>query len=91
MSSEYEFSEEQYQNLRSRLNPQELQEIERLEKDCADLAVDYWDIYRRVESYKIGICWTPKKVLELIISPMYKLRMCLLHRAGKLRNIKFHR
>lgn len=85
--TEYDFTEEEYQNLRSQLNSQELEEIERLEKDCADLSVDYWEFYRRTEKYKVGTRWTPKKLVRLVYSPMYELRMCLLYRAARLRGI----
>lgn len=87
MAYKYDFTEEEYQSLRSQLNPQELEEIEGLEKDSADLSVDYWEFYRRVEKYKVGTCWTPARVLKLCATPMYKLRMCLLYRAARPRGI----
>lgn len=87
MSGQYDFSDEEYQNLRSQMAPSELERIEKLEKDCADLTVDYWEFYIRVENYKIGICWTPERLLQLQTSPSYKLTMCLLIRAARLRGI----
>lgn len=87
MADRYNFTDKEYQELKSRLNSQELEEIERLEKDCADSTVDYWDFYRRVENYKIGTCWTPERLEKLVTTPMYQLRMCLLHRALRLRGI----
>lgn len=89
MENEYILNEEEYQNLRSQLNPQELEEIEKLEKDCVNLSINYWEFYRRAENYRIGIYWTPKKLQRLFASPIYKLKIHLLYKAGELRGIKF--
>lgn len=83
-------SEEEYQNLKKQLSPDELKEIEVLEKNCEELSIDYWKFYGQVENYKVGIRWTVELRRQLRASPMFKLRMHLLDRAAELRNIKFN-
>jgi hypothetical protein len=87
MSDRYNFTDEEYRLLRNNLNPEELGIIERFEVDCADLTIDYWEFYRKIEKYKLGIRWTPEKFRVLVASPMYQLRICLLDRAMRLRGI----
>lgn len=88
--SRYNLSAEEYDNLKNQLNQGELAEIAELEKDCDDAdRCDYWDIYRKAFKFMTGKNWNPERLTKLRASPMHRLKMHLLHRAGQLRGIKF--
>jgi len=81
-------SKKEYKELKDSLSAEDKATIDKLEKDCNNLKVGFWEFFRHLEAYKVGRLITPEIVAERHLSPMRKMRDYLYFRAAEKRGIK---
>jgi len=82
-------SDDECNELKALLKPEQLAIVEQAEKDCADLSLSYFDVDARSRQWMVGIGMEINRQTMFKYAVLQRLISEVIHRAGNLRGTKF--